>query len=74
MEEHYPDKYFNVIFPALYGVSYQQAITDGIIEPPEDELDDIEDIEDIPIEDEEHNPDELEEPQVETEEEEEEVI
>ena len=71
MEEHYPDKYFNVIFPALYGVSYQQAITDGIIEPPEDELDDIED---IPIEDEEPTPDELEEPQEEPEEEEEETV
>ncbi len=68
MEEHYPDKYFNVIFPALYGVSYQRALDQGLIEPPEDELNNIED---IPLEDEEIEQEVIEEPQEETEEEEE---
>ena len=68
MEEHYPDKYFNVIFPALYGVSYQRALDQGLIEPPEDELDNIED---IPLDDEEIEQEVIEEPQEETEEEEE---
>lgn len=68
IEEHYPDKYFNVIFPALYGVSYQNALDQGLIEPPEDELDDI----DIDLLDtEEEIPDETENIQDETEEEEE---
>lgn len=44
MEEHYPDKYFNVIFPAIYGVSYQRALDQGIIEPPEDELVDVDEV------------------------------
>lgn len=68
MEEHYPDKYYNVIFPALYAVSYQRAIDQGLIEPPEDELDNVED---IPLEDEEVEQEVIDEPQEETEEEEE---
>ena len=66
MEEHYPDKYFDIIFPALYGMKYIDAINQGIIEPPEDELDDVED---IPIEEPENDEEEEETPEEEPEEE-----
>lgn len=66
MEEHYPDKYFDIIFPALYGMEYIDAINQGIIEPPEDELDDVED---IPIEEPENDEEEEEIPEEEPEEE-----
>ena len=66
MEEHYPDKYFDIIFPALYGMKYIDAINQGIIEPPEDELDDAED---IPIEEPENDEEDEEIPEEEPEEE-----
>ena len=70
LEEHYPDKYFDIIFPAMYGVSYQQALDKGLIDIPEDDLDDV----NIDIDDEiENEPDETPEPQEEIEGEEEEV-
>lgn len=46
-----PDKYYNIIFPALYSMSYQEAITKGIIESSE-ELDELSDLDDIELEDE----------------------
>lgn len=54
MEEHYPDKYHDIIFPAIYSMSYQRALDQGLIENPDDDLDvDIEDeIEEEPIEEE----------------------
>jgi hypothetical protein len=66
MEDHYPDKYFDIIFPALYGMKYIDAINQGIIEPPEDELDDAED---IPIEEPENDEEDEEIPEEEPEEE-----
>ena len=45
MQDRYPDKYEEVIFPALYGMSYIEAINKGIIEVEEETFDDIEDIE-----------------------------
>lgn len=61
MEEHYPEKYKEVIVPAIYNMSYIRALDQGIIEPPETELDtEIEDeieVEEEPIEE----PEEVEE-------------
>ena len=45
MQDRYPDKYEEIIFPALYGMSYIEAINKGIIEVEEETFDDIEDIE-----------------------------
>lgn len=42
MQEHYPDKYENVIFPALYDMSYVRAIDQGIIQV-EDEIEELPD-------------------------------
>ena len=61
MEEHYPDKYKEIIVPAIYNMSYIRAIDQGLIEPPETELEDEIDLED-----------EIEEEPIETEESEEE--
>lgn len=55
MEEHYPDKYFDILFPAMYGVSYQRALDQGLIDVPEDDLDainvdNLDDTEEVPEE------------------------
>jgi len=44
MEKNMPDKYYNIIFPAIYSMSYKDALTKGIMEPPEDELIDAKDV------------------------------
>lgn len=65
MEEHYPDKYKEVIVPAIYNMSYIRALDQGIIEAPETDLDDIDiedDIEEVdeePIEEPEEDIDEI---------------
>ena len=64
MEENYPDKYKEIIVPAIYNMSYIRALDQGIIEPPESELDneiDEEPIEEEPIEEPEEETDEIEE-------------
>ena len=53
MEEHYPDKYKEVIVPAIYNMSYIKALDQGLIEPPETELDDEIPDDELDIEDEE---------------------
>lgn len=60
MEEHYPDKYKEIIVPAIYNMSYIRAIDQGLIEPPETELEDEIDLEDE-IEEEPIEPEESEE-------------
>ena len=40
MQEKYPEKYQEIIFPAIYNMSYQDALNDGIIYDDVDELDD----------------------------------
>lgn len=70
MEEHYPDKYFDILFPAMYGVSYQRALDQGLIEVPEDDLDAIE-VDNL--DNEEEIPEESPEPQEEEDEESEDV-
>ena len=70
MEEHYPDKYFDILFPAMYGVSYQRARDQGLIEVPEDDLDAIE-VDNL--DNEEEIPEESPEPQEEEDEESEDV-
>lgn len=48
MQENYPDKYENLIFPAIYKMTYQRALDDGIIENEnEEEIFDDEIIDDI---------------------------
>ena len=49
MEDKYPDKYKEIIFPVLYGMSYQKALDTGIIEIEDDEEKDLDelDIEEI---------------------------
>ena len=52
MEEHYPEKYKEIIVPALYNMSYIRAVDQGLIEPPETELDELPDDEEIEDEEE----------------------
>ena len=48
MQENYPDKYESLIFPAIYKMTYQRALNDGIIEnETEEEIFDDEIIDDI---------------------------
>ena len=35
MEQNYPDKYYNVMFPAIYGMSYERAQDLGILDDEE---------------------------------------
>ena len=35
MEQNYPDKYYNVMFPAIYGMSYDRAQDLGILDDEE---------------------------------------
>lgn len=39
MEEHMPDLYYKWMFPAIYGMSYEEAVSRGIIEPNDNEDD-----------------------------------
>ena len=41
MEENYPNKYKNIIFPTIYGMSYNKAVDDSIIYPDENIEDEI---------------------------------
>lgn len=53
MEDEYPDKYQNIIFPVLYGMSYQKALDDGIISIESDDeyiiIDDENDTDELDI-------------------------
>ena len=53
MEDEYPDKYQNIIFPILYGMSYQKALDDDIISIESDDedivIDDENDIDEVDI-------------------------
>ena len=61
MEERYPEKYKEIIVPAIYNMSYIRALDQGLIEPPENELEDeieIDEPEETPQEEEQEEPEE----------------
>ena len=49
MEQNYPDKYYSIMFPAIYGMSYQRAQDLGILDDEElsNTMDNPEDTQDI---------------------------
>lgn len=49
MEQNYPDKYYRVMFPAIYGMSYERAQDLGILDDEElaNTMDNPEDVQDI---------------------------
>lgn len=51
MQENYPDKYENIIFPALYGMSYLEATNQGILDTGEEEINIENEDDEISIED-----------------------
>ena len=53
MQDKYPDKYENIIFPALYDMSYLDAINQGIVDTGDEDIDiDIEDEEETTVDEE----------------------